>query len=289
MIFDHIDRLCYSMSTPTHNAVKTSTTSPDKNTMNEDSTPSTPPTKIIQNISTLGNPFGPVVGHMKHIYACDYRQQRGEIYVASKAICFRRTTFFGLEVDRVIIPWERVSSIDESDHGTIAIKTDRDGLHEINGFDVEPRTVRDSMSDIWKRGKEMDGLDGVTDDAVRQLLKGVSMMSEFNDDETETSDEDESNLSTGTGSAVFHDGEDEIEMSADELAIMWSAICDEKDMKYTENVATVSCAVLLYYCIISYCILQPYRNHSMLTIASRIHVLYFTTCTVENETEYRLE
>ena len=66
MIFDHIDRLCYSMSIPTHN-VKKSTSSPDK--MNNDSTPTSTPTKNIQNITILGNPFGPVVGHMKHIYS----------------------------------------------------------------------------------------------------------------------------------------------------------------------------------------------------------------------------
>lgn len=236
MIFDHLDRLCYSVSIPTHN-VKKSTTSPDNmNTPN-----STPPTKNIVQKIILVNPFGPVVGHIKYVYSCDYRKQRGEMYVSSKAICIRRTTFFGLEVDRVIIPWERVSSIDESDHGVIAIKTDRDVSHEINGFEVELRAVLDSMSDIWKRGKEVDLLHEVSDDAVKQLLRRVSMMSEFNDGDTEASseatDEDESNLSTGLVSATSDDCEDEIEMSADELARMWSAICDEKDMKYTQNVA----------------------------------------------------
>jgi hypothetical protein len=260
MIFDHLDRLCYSVSIPTHN-VKKSTTSPDNmNTPN-----STPPTKNIVQKIILVNPFGPVVGHVKYVYSCDYRKQRGEMYVSSKAICIRRTTFFGLEVDRVIIPWERVSSIDESDHGVIAIKTDRDVSHEINGFEVELRAVLDSMSDIWKRGKEVDLLHEVSDDAVKQLLRRVSMMSEFNDGDTEASseatDEDESNLSTGLVSATSDDCEDEIEMSADELARMWSAICDEKDMKYTQNVAMVSCAVLLYHIL-----LNAYYSHINTTV-----------------------
>ena len=121
------------------------------------------------------------------------------------------------------------------------------------------------MSDIWKRGKEGDVLDGVSDDAVKQLLTRVSMMSEFSDGDTEAgteaTDEDESNLSTGLVSAISDDCEDEIEMSADELAKMWSAICDEKDMKYTHNVAMVSCAVLLYHII-----LNSYYSHINTTV-----------------------
>lgn len=213
MIYDHIDLLC-SPIVQAHASKKM-----DDSTRSEK-------TLVLQD--RLVNPFGPVVGNMKHVYSCDYKKQRGEIYIASKALCFRRTTIFGWELDRVIIPWESVFSIDESDHGVVTIKTHTDELHAIEGFDIDSRTVKNAIQDIWKRG---DKADEESDDAVRQLMNRVLLMSDSNDADTEASDEDASNLST----ALSDDGKEETPF--DDLARMWSEIYDEKDMKYTENVA----------------------------------------------------
>jgi len=211
MIYDPIDLLCPSTGL-THASNKKA----------DDST------RSMKKLVLENNPFGPVVGKIKHIYSCEYRKQRGDIYVASKAICFRRTTLFGWELDRVIIPWESVSSIFESDHGVVTIKTHANELHKIESLDIDYCIVRDAISDVWKRGGEIDE---ISDDAVRQLMDRVSLMSNSNDGDTAATDEDDSNLSTALSDDV------EEEFSSTDLARIWSEIYNDKDTKYTENVA----------------------------------------------------
>jgi len=211
MIYDPIDLLCPSTGL-THASNKKA----------DDST------RSMKKLVLENNPFGPVVGKIKHIYSCEYRKQRGDIYVASKAICFRRTTLFGWELDRVIIPWESVSSIFESDHGVVTIKTHANELHKIESLAINYCIVKDAISDVWKRGGEIDE---VSDDAVRQLMDRVSLMSDSNDGDTAATDEDDSNLSTALSDDV------EEEFSSADLARIWSEIYNDKDTKYTENVA----------------------------------------------------
>jgi len=57
------------------------------------------------------NPFGPAIGEVKAFFSCTYLGKKGDLYVATKAICFRRTIVFDLEVGREVIPWSSVRSI----------------------------------------------------------------------------------------------------------------------------------------------------------------------------------
>jgi len=57
------------------------------------------------------NPFGPAIGEVKALFSCTYSGKKGDLYVATRAICFRHTVVFGFEGGREVIPWNSVRSI----------------------------------------------------------------------------------------------------------------------------------------------------------------------------------
>jgi len=68
------------------------------------------------NSAQYFNPFGPAIGEFM-IFSCTYLGRKGDLYVATKAICFRRTIVFGFEGGREIIPWNSVTRISGKCHG----------------------------------------------------------------------------------------------------------------------------------------------------------------------------
>jgi len=83
--------------------------------LNESKTPLSE--KIHLNSAQHFNPFGPAIGPIKTLFSCTYLGRKGELYVATKAICFRHTLVFGFELGREIIPWHSVRSISGKYHG----------------------------------------------------------------------------------------------------------------------------------------------------------------------------
>ena len=177
------------------------------------------------------NPFGPVVGNMTHVISCDYKNQRGEIYVASRALCFRRTALLGWEISRVIIPWESVMAIDKSDHGAIFIQTHNDERHEIHGFSNDVSAVVTALSDAWKRRHVKSEQDVKNSHAVNQLYRRLSLLSESDDIPLDSWDD----------KSLIHDNTiSQQSFTGDKLQNLWSSICLENDSRLTENVAVVS-------------------------------------------------
>jgi len=73
------------------------------------------------------NPFGAgLVGDIKSIVDCAYKSLSGELYVTKRALCFRRTGLFGIETDRVIIPFEIVQHISEDQQNGLIVVTSTD-------------------------------------------------------------------------------------------------------------------------------------------------------------------
>jgi hypothetical protein len=194
--------------------------------------------------SSTFNPFGPAVGTQKHVYSCNYRKsnQKGHLHVATKAVCFRCTILFGWETVRIIIPLCTIIAIDQSDHGTISIKTKNNVLHEMDLFDMDIATVRNSLVSAWKDCEKNENKEDRNTDSVRHLYRSVCLLSEFPDshcedsdtEEEEGSDEDSINLSVGRADRNLPCLPDDLE------AKMWSELRNSKDEKFTENVAVVS-------------------------------------------------
>ena len=84
--------------------------------------------------TTTPNPFGvKAVGNIKSIFPCKYSesssstatiksrtattQVSGQLFVTTKALCFQRIGLFGLEIDRVIIPFNIVTAIEKCHKG----------------------------------------------------------------------------------------------------------------------------------------------------------------------------
>lgn len=181
------------------------------------------------------NPFGPVVGNMQHIITCNYRNRRGEVYVASKALCFRRTALFGWEIFRLVVPWESVKAIDVGDFRAIFIQTSNDEQHEICGFhdDDDVSVVRNLLSDAWNRRDVETEQDAENNRVVNHFFKRVSLLSD-------SEDVCEGNAAAEKGTLEVVKGDYQDTMTKDQLKNLWSIICSEKDSRLTEKVTVVS-------------------------------------------------
>jgi len=194
--------------------------------------------KSLMKTVPMKNPFGPVVGNMLHIYSCDYDNQRGQLFVAAKAVCFKRTPIFGIEI-RVIIPWDNVTVIDRSDHGVISITTNEDELHQMEGFDEDVIVVENALNNVWKEC-DLPENDERNRKAVRRFYNRVSLMPTSNDSDTESSDEETTDPSEPQIDP-FEDDQNTIASLDDvDISKMWTELWNSNDNKYTEDVAVVS-------------------------------------------------
>ena len=86
------------------------------------STSSTTPSMMLQlsrGGDTHTNPFSyAVVGNIKSAVSCTHKQKLGIFYITQRAICFRRVGFFGIEVERMVIPFDIVKGITIGSHHT---------------------------------------------------------------------------------------------------------------------------------------------------------------------------
>jgi len=181
------------------------------------------------------NPFGPVVGNMQHVISCDYRNHRGEIYVASKALCFRRTAaLFGWEIFQMVVPWESIKAIDivSGRSSSIFIQTKNDEQHEIRGFGDDVKDIWKLLSDAWNRWDVKTEQDAENDRVVNQLVKRLSLFSE----KEKESDECCKGKSTDSGILDGVKGHHQHSMSKEQLQNLWSTICSEKDSRLSEKV-----------------------------------------------------
>ena len=69
-------------------------------------------TSCISNVENQVNPFGYyVVGYVKETLTCVYQEKHGILYITERALCFRRTGLFGLEIERIVIPLDTIQQV----------------------------------------------------------------------------------------------------------------------------------------------------------------------------------
>jgi len=100
------------------------------------------------------NPFGPAIGPIKALFSCTYLGRKGDLYVATKAICFRHTLVFGFELGREIIPWHSVRSISEKYHGNsqkgVSITTSGQENFELRNLSASVNESIQLFRMLWK-------------------------------------------------------------------------------------------------------------------------------------------
>jgi len=125
--------------------------------------------------STLSeNPFGPAVGEILNVYTCSHKGEMGVLYLATKAVCFRRTILFGWEVEKLIVPWILVETVRGFEDGKIFINAGNGGNRiDLDNFSEDYQIVLGKLSKIrsmCSREKPpiMDASEG--DQYIRRLL-----------------------------------------------------------------------------------------------------------------------
>ena len=203
---------------------------------NDDSTRTTQiNTKTLPDYPPKPNPFGPIVGNMKHVFSCKYNKNfKGKLFIASKAVCFRRTKILSpWKMATVIIPWDSVveiyAEIDGGGHEMIAIKTGDDLMHELEHFDVDILVVRNALSSIWKECKDKQH-DERNHGAVQQFYRRICLFFESSYCGTEVRDEEVSNRSLHVN---LRKGDFDVEK-------VWSELYNSDDEMFTEKVIEVS-------------------------------------------------
>jgi len=96
------------------------------------------------------NPFGPLVGEVKKLITCTYEEQNGELYAASKAVCFRSTAIFGFEIRREIIPWSLVQNILVVNEEGVNIATSDGRCFEFRRFKISVDYCVQLFKTLWK-------------------------------------------------------------------------------------------------------------------------------------------
>eukprot|EP00566_Odontella_aurita_P013252 CAMPEP_0113533156 /NCGR_PEP_ID=MMETSP0015_2-20120614/4447_1 /TAXON_ID=2838 /ORGANISM="Odontella" /LENGTH=472 /DNA_ID=CAMNT_0000432175 /DNA_START=432 /DNA_END=1847 /DNA_ORIENTATION=- /assembly_acc=CAM_ASM_000160 len=78
------------------------------------------------------NPFGPVVGGILACFPCEYKSNRGNLFVATEGLCFH-STFLAFETSRLVIPWRSVKNIisNEEDKIDLVVKHNGGENHQL--------------------------------------------------------------------------------------------------------------------------------------------------------------
>lgn len=80
------------------------------------------PSSSTLQMSDNFNPFGSTtVGEIKSVVQCVNEKFTGELYITARAIIFRRMGLFGLEADRIILPFEIVTNVTKHHHHNDAV------------------------------------------------------------------------------------------------------------------------------------------------------------------------
>ena len=187
------------------------------------------------------NPFGPIVGKMKYIFACKHNNSKGNLYVSSKAACFRRTTILSQwEMASLIIPWNSVTGIDTDcdEQGMIAIRKSKDLTHVLKNFEVDIAVVKNALSSMWKGSSDGDDEDEENEDAVHPFFRCISLFSEKSSSDLHKSDSKNRGLvitpREGNADIDFDDYDDYDDEGS------WSDLYNSDDARLTETVISVS-------------------------------------------------
>lgn len=178
------------------------------------------------------NPFGPAVGEILNVYTCSHKGERGVLYLATKAVCFRRTILFGWEVEKVIVPWTIVETVRGFENGMISINTENDGNRiDLDNFSVDYQVILGRLSKIRSMCREkkmiMDASEG--DQYIRRLF--------WNSSSKEVSAE--------LCEAKFARDEERLRMVSDGISrsdsnhVTWTELCEDRKEIYTETVVMV--------------------------------------------------
>jgi len=113
--------------------------------------------ELSSNIECI-NPFGyQAVGDVKSILKCTHKNASGELYITTRAVCFRRTNYFGWEVDRLIIPFKVTKSIssDTKQHGVVITANQSDAFY-FHGFSINDNVsdISSSLYESWKKSEQ---------------------------------------------------------------------------------------------------------------------------------------
>eukprot|EP00559_Dactyliosolen_fragilissimus_P001642 CAMPEP_0184856974 /NCGR_PEP_ID=MMETSP0580-20130426/2138_1 /TAXON_ID=1118495 /ORGANISM="Dactyliosolen fragilissimus" /LENGTH=223 /DNA_ID=CAMNT_0027352307 /DNA_START=58 /DNA_END=726 /DNA_ORIENTATION=- len=87
------------------------------------------------------NPFGPVVGEITRVLPATHKNQKGMLYLATKAICFRSTILFGIESGRVVIPFTAIEDILPCEADSIKVKDNEDMTYIFSCVDCQEEIV----------------------------------------------------------------------------------------------------------------------------------------------------
>jgi len=105
---------------------------------------------------SLENPFGSAIGEVKRIIrGCRYDKHRGDLFIATKAVCFRSTNLFGLvENFRLIIPWRTVTDVRKNDEmeDSITIESKKEKVFIF--FKVKHIQVDETLKSLLESLKE---------------------------------------------------------------------------------------------------------------------------------------
>ncbi len=134
-----------------------------------------------ENSSTaISNPFGiTAVGNIKTVIPCTYNEATmGQLYITTKALCYQRIGFFGLEIERVIIPFHIVSIIEKCHDVTngITVHT-KDGKSYLFEFTIHK--VDQEMNLIHQSWKESPKT--LHKSAVNELFRTITTLSQEED------------------------------------------------------------------------------------------------------------
>jgi len=102
---------------------------------------------VAESSSTFTNPFGPAVGEVKEVISCVYEHQKGDLYVTSKAICFR-AGWFGLSTCREILPWNGIQHISLGKNNGVNIVLGGNG-YEFENFASVHESIQ-LFQQFWK-------------------------------------------------------------------------------------------------------------------------------------------
>lgn len=160
------------------------------------------------------NPFGPIVGDLLETFLCEYKSNRGTLYLTSRGLCFH-STFLSFETSRLVISWKSVQEINQVEgNDIVSIAAKHSGgvtrvydFRVLNGTarDIFIKDIRDTHQKYGGESASMNGLETVHEErtdcegssntadakARKQLcdqVSGVSSESDLKDEKELSSD-----------------------------------------------------------------------------------------------------
>lgn len=118
------------------------------------------------------------VGNIKSSLSCTYKEKLGILYITQRAIFFRRVGFLGIEVERLIIPFDIVTDLTKGRHQTkqesILVMTKRkEEYHFSNMKDIDQ--VLSELQLACKEAKESPFV--LQKSAVNRLFRSITTLS----------------------------------------------------------------------------------------------------------------